>query len=143
MSLEILGQLNWLAVVVAAAVYFALGAVWYMPSSPTGRAWMSAIGFTAHPEGQTPGPALYAMPLATYVLVALVTAWLARALGATTFTGGLVLGLVLWIGYALPAWTLASVFNPHAKEPGALILAQSGYHLIGLLLTGAIVGAWV
>lgn len=31
MSFDVLGDLNWLAVVVAAIAYFALGALWYAP----------------------------------------------------------------------------------------------------------------
>lgn len=31
MSLDTLGDLNWLAVVAATLAYFALGAVWYAP----------------------------------------------------------------------------------------------------------------
>ena len=39
MSADLLGQLNWLAVIVAALVYFAIGAVWYVPFTPMGRTW--------------------------------------------------------------------------------------------------------
>ena len=39
MTLDGLGDLNWLAVLVAALVYFILGAIWYAPPI-FGRAWM-------------------------------------------------------------------------------------------------------
>jgi hypothetical protein len=141
MSTEILGQLNWLAVIAAAVLYFAVGAVWYMPFSPTGRAWMAAIGFVEHPQGQRPSQAIYLAPLLGYVLVAVVAAMLTRALNVQTLANGLLLGVVLWLGFGLPYWILASIFNPHAKQPGRLIAIQSGYHLIGLLVVGAILGA--
>ena len=38
MSLTVLGDLNWLAVIVATIAYFALGAVWYAEFA-FGRAW--------------------------------------------------------------------------------------------------------
>lgn len=31
MTLDVLGELNWLAVLVAAFLYFGLGALWYTP----------------------------------------------------------------------------------------------------------------
>ena len=142
MSTELLGQINWLAVIVAAILYFAIGAVWYMPFSPTGRAWMTAMGFVEHPQGEWPSQAIYLAPLLGYVLVAVVTATLARALKVQTLGGGLVLGVALWLGFGLPYWMLASIFNPHAKRPGTLIGVQSSYHLIGMLVVGAVVGAW-
>ena len=43
-------QLNWLAVIVAALVYFALGALWYSPMLFS-RAWQRSIGWD---ETKTP-----------------------------------------------------------------------------------------
>ncbi|HEU5318696.1 MAG TPA: DUF1761 domain-containing protein [Chloroflexota bacterium] len=140
MGIGMLPQLNWLAVILGTILYFALGAVWYMGFSPTGRIWMRAIGFEGHPEGQRPGGAIYLAPLLAYVLVAVVTGMLARALGVATITDGAYLGFLLWLGFGLPYWTLASVFNPHAKQPGTLILVQSAYHLVGMLILGALFG---
>ena len=141
MNVGTLSQLNWVAVILGAILYFALGAVWYMPFSPTGRTWMKAIGFVEHPEGQRPGSAIYLAPLLGYVLVAVVSGMLARAVGVASLTDGLTLGFILWLGFGLPYWTLASIFNPHAKQPGTLILVQSAYHLIGMLILGALLGA--
>ena len=39
-----LASINWLAVIVATVIYFALGAVWFAPQTPIGRAWVSASG---------------------------------------------------------------------------------------------------
>ena len=39
-----LGAINWLAVIVGTLIYFALGAVWFAPATPLGRAWVSASG---------------------------------------------------------------------------------------------------
>jgi hypothetical protein len=44
MSLDLLGQLNWLAVIVGALIYFVLGAIWFAPPV-LGRPWMAAIGW--------------------------------------------------------------------------------------------------
>jgi hypothetical protein len=39
MSFDVLGDLNWLAVIVATVAYFALGAIWYAPAV-FGNLWM-------------------------------------------------------------------------------------------------------
>lgn len=31
MSFDVLGDLNWIAVIIAAVAYFAIGAIWYAP----------------------------------------------------------------------------------------------------------------
>lgn len=143
MNAELLGQINWLAVIIATVVYFAIGAIWYVPFTPMGRTWATAMGFVSHPgENQQANPAIYALPLVAHLVTVAVTAWLARALQVHTLAGGLVLGLVVWLGYAVPNWLLASVFNPHAKQPMTLFGIYSVHHLLGLLAVGAIVGAW-
>lgn len=43
MSFDLLGDLNWLAVLVAALAYFAVGALWYAPPV-FGKTWAAAGG---------------------------------------------------------------------------------------------------
>ncbi len=53
MTLDVLGDLNWLTVLVAAIAFFALDAVWY--AQPVfGKAWTRASNFQL-PEGDTLG----------------------------------------------------------------------------------------
>ncbi len=61
MTLDVLGDLNWLAVLVAAIAFFALGAVWY--AQPVfGKAWTRASNFQL-PEGDTLGASFYIEPI--------------------------------------------------------------------------------
>jgi hypothetical protein len=56
MRLDPLGDLNWLAVIVGAVIYFAIGAVWFTPI-PLGRQWQRArnrLGLDAPPTGDEP-----------------------------------------------------------------------------------------
>ena len=50
MTFDVLGDLNWLAVLVAALAYFAIGALWYAPPL-FGKAWMAAGGMTTRKPG--------------------------------------------------------------------------------------------
>ena len=75
MSFDTLTDLNWLAVIVAAVAYFAIGAVWYAPPV-FGRAWTAAGGMTVEP-GAGPGAAIFAVPLIGSVLSAIALGMLA------------------------------------------------------------------
>jgi hypothetical protein len=44
MSLEMIGQLNWLAVLAGAIIYYVLGAILYAPPV-LGTAWQRSIGW--------------------------------------------------------------------------------------------------
>ena len=138
MSLEVIGDLNWLAVLVATVAYFALGGLWY--AEPVfGRAWFRSSGIEVPEEG--PSASFYVIPLVTCFLVTLATAMLAEATGSDTLGGGLVLGLVLGVGIALALTVLAGAFDTR-PEPVTYIAIYSGYHVVGLLVIGAILGAW-
>jgi iron(III) transport system permease protein len=72
MSLDALGDLNWLAVIVAAVAFFGLGAIWYAPPV-FGRAWARSAGVEL-PEGEQPGAAFYIGPFATCLVSTIATA---------------------------------------------------------------------
>jgi hypothetical protein len=44
MTFDVLGELNWLAVLIGAAIYFVLGALWYSPML-FARPWQRSIGW--------------------------------------------------------------------------------------------------
>ena len=57
MSFDAFSDVNYLAVLVAALAYFALGAIWYIPPV-MGTTWQKAGGIEV-PEGQGPNPILF------------------------------------------------------------------------------------
>jgi hypothetical protein len=140
MSFDVLGDLNWLAVIVATVAYFALGGIWY--AGPVfGKAWTRATGFDM--GAQRPGPAIYAAPLATCFLSTMATGMLAEATGSTTFGDGIVLGLVVGVGYAVSLSALGVIFDPIRKpQPATFFVINGAYHLVGLLVAAVIVSAW-
>jgi Protein of unknown function (DUF1761) len=140
MSLDILGELNWLAVIVAAVAFFALGAVWYAPAV-FGRAWQHASGVEV-PEGTRPGIAFYVGPLATCFLSTVATAMLALATGTDTVGEAIVLALVVGIGYAAAVAFVGGIFDPHKPQPLLWFAIFSGYQVVGLLIVATIVALW-
>lgn len=63
MSLAVLGDLNWLAVLVATIAFFALGGVWYS-NALFGKQWTEAVAWEMSEEDKPP-ITLYLMPLLT------------------------------------------------------------------------------
>ena len=88
MSFDTLSDVNYLAALVAALAWFALGAIWYAPPV-LGRAWIRAGG-TGMPEGFRPNPAIFVATLVLYFVTAVAAAMFAKATGSTTFGDGVV-----------------------------------------------------
>jgi len=139
MSFDALGELNWLAVIVATVVYFALGALWYAPPV-FGNAWMRAAG-TVMQEGERPGPAIYFTPLIGYFIAVIATAMLAAATGSTTLSQGIVLGLVVGVGYAVVGTAVEATFG-NRPQNSVWFLITASYNLVGLLIAAVIVSVW-
>jgi hypothetical protein len=141
MRLDGLGDLNYLAVLVAALAYFILGAIWYAPPV-FGNAWMKASGMEMPAEGERPGPAIYIGPFFGCLIAALATALLAAATGTDTVGGGIVLGLVVGIGYVLSVTLSTAIFETHKPRKGVWFVITSLYHVVGLVLAAAILALW-
>ena len=73
------------------------------------------------------------------LVVAAVVAGLASQGGVDEWTGGLILGTVLWIGFPLVLWTGAIV---HEKAPWKLAAIHAGDWLVKLLIVALIVSTW-
>jgi Protein of unknown function (DUF1761) len=137
MSFDVLGDLNWLAVLVATVAYYILGAIWYAPQL-FGRAWRQSDGWEP-PAGQGTAPRFYIIPLLTCFLATVATAMVAVSTGAATFGDGLVLGLVVGVGYGVAVVAVLSLTRALA---GTWLLVNGGYHLVGLLIASVIVTVW-
>ena len=140
MTLDIAG-INWLAVLVGAAIYFVLGALWY--SRPLfANPWQASIGWDAsRPEPQT-NPLTYVVPGLLYLVAGVATAILANVTGTDTLSEGLVLGLVTGIGFALPMVGVEATFDPNKPKPLTWFAITVAYHLIGFVVLAVVYAAW-
>lgn len=112
-SFDVLSDVNYLAAIVAAIVWFALGAIWYMPAV-MGRAWMRSAGIEM-PEGYRPNPIVFVVTFVAYLITAVATAMLARATGSETLGEGIVLGFVIAIGFALTLSAVSALYDRHPE----------------------------
>lgn len=136
MSLSTFGDINYLAVLVAATSYFAVGALWFSPVM-FARPWMEATG--VGPDAGTNVVPLFAMTFVAWFLAALAMAFLARETGATSVRDGLVLGLVTGIGLAA---TVLAVTQTFERRAALLQLINIGHNVVGLIAVAVIVTVW-
>ena len=128
---------NYVAVLVAALVYWLLGAVWFavLFSKP----WMAL-------EHITPEQASGSNPIAPYIIsfilnlvIAFVLAQLCAWRNANTAARGAALGILIWIGFVGPVTYTTYMYEMRPKQ---LFAINEFYSLVGLCLMGAILGAW-
>ena len=129
---------NHFAVVVAAIVFFALGAGWYTVLADP---WVAGIGKTMeqlHTEtGGSPMPMVKGF-VAILVMCYTLNSLLNR-LGDTTAAGGAKVGAFVALGFVAANIALNYAFEVRGVT---LWTINSGYVLVGLTLAGAIIGGW-
>lgn len=119
-------DINYLAVVLATLVTFALGALWYS-SALFGPSPLHRLGQNAF------------VSILCHLVMALIVAVLMSLTGFGTASLGVLLGFLVWLGFAAPLALTGNVVS--GKGIGAWFI-DSGYQLVTLLVTGAILGAW-
>jgi hypothetical protein len=139
MSIDVIGDVNWLAVVLGAVAWFVLGAVWYIPPV-MGRRWQRAGGIEM-PEDAGPNPAVFGLTLFAYLVAAAVTGMLAVATGTGSAGEGAVLGLLVGVGYALTAAAVSAIYD-QKPEPFAWFWINGAFNVVGLTVVGMIIGAF-
>lgn len=138
MTFDVLADVNWLAVVVAAVVWFVLGAAWYI-APPIATRWARAGGIEI-PEDQSPDPKVFVLTLIVYAVVVLATAMLAVATGTDSAGEGAVLGAV--VGGVLVCAAAISAIYDQKPEPLNYFWINGVFNFVALVLVGAILGAW-
>jgi hypothetical protein len=128
--------INHFAVVVAAVVFFALGAAWY---TVLAAPWAAGIGKTLEQiKAETGGSA---MPMVMGFLAILVMCYtlssLLNRLGEVTWASGAKVGAFIALGFVAANIALNYAFENRSPT---LWTINSGYVLVGLTIAGAIIG---
>lgn len=141
MSFEALGELNWLAVIVGALIYFALGALWYSPML-FGKAWQAAIGWDPERTPPQMQATSYVIPALAYLVMAVAVGLLAAATGTDSFGEGVTLGVVVAIGLSLMHTLVGATFDPNLKRPWTWFWISGTYNVVGLMVVAILVAIW-
>lgn len=128
---------NWLAIIIAAAVTFIIGWLWYGPIF--GKTWMRLNNVKM--EG-SPSMKGMAMPMFLNFIGNLVTAYaLASLIAVTQSTGDMIAGMKIaflaWLGFIACTTLLGSVLWD--KKPWGLFVLNGAYWLVYLWVMAIII----
>jgi Protein of unknown function (DUF1761) len=130
--------MNYLAVVIAAAVAWLAGAGWYMI---LGKTWMSAVGITPEKMAEARNQPGAFLPMIYAFVADLVMAWVLAGvlghLGPLTLRSGVISAAFCWLGFVI---TTLLVNNSFSQRDWRLVWIDGGHWLLVLLLMGAIIG---
>ena len=128
---------NYLAILVAAVAMMAVGFVWY--SQPVfGKMWMGLIGKSMDDLKKGAAKA-YGLSFVAALIECYVLAHFVAYAGATTVVTGVITGLWVWLGF------VATILFSEFLFPGRsmkLYILQIAYHLVELVVAGAILAVW-
>jgi Protein of unknown function (DUF1761) len=128
---------NYLAIVIAAIVYWLLGGVWY--GVLFSKSWMALENMT-EAQAKSVNPFLaYVITFGLNLLIAFVLAQLCLWRNATTVSRGAALGILVWIGFVGPITYTTYMYE---IRPVQLFAINQFYPLVGLCIMGAILGGW-
>lgn len=131
------GGINWIAVLAAAAAFYAIGFIIYGLLIP-GERWMEMSGITAaemEVVGESRMPFSVVMPLMTATFMALLFKW-----GSVTgLSMGAQWGALVALASAVPGMLYGWVYG---VGPIDMTVIDSAHLLLGHVTVGAILGAW-
>lgn len=135
------GQVNVWAVLVAGMATFFLGGAWY--TALFGKAWVRLHGYTpeqvAAMQKARPPHVFFSVMVVSYLVLAYIIAVLAAWAGVGSVGGGVMLGLLLWIG---PAMCIGATAFIASNKPLGAFAIDWAYQFVFLLMMGAIIGGW-
>lgn len=135
---DVLGQINYLAVLVCTAIAMVLGALWYSPVL-FGNAWMKGVGLK--PEDINKGSSAKAMIISTInsFIAAVVLAAIIVMTNTTTFGFGLHLGALVAVAFIATVLLTNSLYEQRSMKTW---LINSAYHFVYFAINGGILAIW-
>ncbi len=131
-----LAGINWLAVVIATVVAFAVGGLWYSKAL-FGSVWLEEVGLTEEAVSNTNMPRTFG---GTFVLQFLAVTALAALIGTdSSWQGGLQSGLLIGVFWVATAYGITYLFEQRSLR---LFLINAGYNVVLFAISGIIIGAW-
>jgi hypothetical protein len=138
MNADLLSQINWLAVLIAAVAYFALGAIWY--SFLFRDAWIKSSGVNMNDANAKTGVA--GIMITSFITVVITTVGLAlfiARIGSAGWITGLKVGLIAGICFCAMAISNSYLFE---KRPATLHMVNSFYNIVGCVIAAIILSIW-
>jgi hypothetical protein len=133
-------RVNYVAALVSGIVYFVIQALWFTVFSGP---WIAGLGWTPERVADAKAHAApwpYVVAFIFNVIMALVLAKVMVGMNRVSAKCGAGLGAMLWLGLVLASMATEYGFE---QKPASFTLISSGAVLVGLVVMGAIQGAWI
>ena len=134
-------DLNWIAVIVAALAYFALGALWYS-NALFAKRWIADLKLDINDPNAKKGMGImFGGSLVLMFLQCLAIAVIAERSGirGDGWLSGLKLGLTTGVCFCSAQVGINYLYE---KKPLSLFFINAGYALVGNVIAGIIICAW-
>ena len=135
-SMHVVQDANWIAVLVAALSSFIIGGLWYSPLL-LGKTWLNASGLT-EADLQKGNPAVtYGVSLILCIVIALgLSAFVAAGAG---WKVGLHHGVTFSLVFVAASFGVNYLFE---KKSLKLFIVNAGYHVVQFAVIGIVLGVW-
>jgi len=133
----IIGNLNWLAVAVAALSAFMIGALWYGPVF--GKAWQSLSGLSEDDIQKGHPAKIYGGAFVLNLVVAFGIGMVLQLHPAPDLVSGFNVGLLIGLAFVATSFGINYLF---ALRPLRLYLIDAGYMVVLMSIMGTVIGAW-
>jgi hypothetical protein len=133
--------MNYLAVVVAAAIAFVLGWLWYSPSL-FGKQWMAAMGYTekklAKQKSQDMRATMGLAALANLVMMAILAIFV-EGLAIASVARAILLAVWVWLGFVATTHINGVIFEQRSPVTYWIFVS---YQLVSLVLGSIVLTIW-
>jgi len=130
---EVIQNLNWFAIIVAALSTFMIGGIWY---SVFEKPWMSVNNLTNEDLKKRNMPIVFGL---SFLFSLIMSVNLAMFIGKENVTFGVIAGFMTGFGWVAFAIAIISLFE---NRPIKYVLINGGYMIVSFTLMGLILGAW-
>jgi UDP-N-acetylmuramyl pentapeptide phosphotransferase/UDP-N-acetylglucosamine-1-phosphate transferase len=130
---EVIQNLNWLAIIVAALSTFIIGGIWY---SVFEKPWMAANNFTHEDLKKRKMPLVFGL---SFFFSFLMAVNLAMFIGKEDFAFGTIAGFMTGFGWIAFVIAIIALFE---NRPLKYVLINGCYMIVSFTLMGAILGTW-
>jgi small-conductance mechanosensitive channel len=139
MNSAIFSDINWLAVLVAAVAYFALGAIWY--SFLFRKSWIRHTGVTMSndPNAKKGIGGIMFTSFLTILVSSIGLALLLDRIGPSSWMSGAKIGLIAGICFCAMAISNSYLYE---KRPMGLHFINGFYNIFGCVIAGIIIAVW-
>lgn len=135
----IVTQFNWLAVLTAAAAFFALGAIWFNPKV-FGSIWMKGHGLgNPTEEDKKRMPQVMGLTFLISIATAMAVGYFVYVMDCSTWMRGAKIGFVIGMGSGFAAIATTHLYT---KKNMMTTLVDGMYYVAGAVICGVILSVW-